>query len=153
MNFADALNVKLDEIKRPPLPPMGHYVWKITKLPEFGNLKNNEYSTVTFVCSAIAPSDDVDGDALREYGGVKNITTQHRFIFDNNDKVKFDRSMFNCKNFLIDHVRVEASPNDTLKTLLNKSVNGTFLGQLRYRPDPDNPEVMYVEMGKTAAAE
>jgi hypothetical protein len=153
MNFAEALNVKLDEIKRPPLPPRGHYVWKITKLPEMGKMKNGEYDTVTFTCSAISPGEDVDTDQLREFGGVKNVTTIHRFLFDNNDKTKLQRSLFNMKNFLTEHVKIDVGADASLKELLNSATGGTFLGELKYRPDPDNPEIMYVEMGKTAAAD
>lgn len=152
MKFSASLDRKLEEIKRPPNPPVGHYVWQVLKHPdidEFTSRAGVAYERITFNLSCVAPGEDVDADELAEYGNVTGFRTRKTFLFadSSEDQANFDRSMFNLKRFL-GHLGV---PEElSLTEGLAASVNMQCLGELTHRPDPDDPEVVYAEMGTTA---
>ena len=153
MNFSQALATKLEDIKRPPVMPVGNYTWMVTKHPEldaFESQKNGiTYDRVTFMLSCVAPSDDVDPDDLAEYGNVQGQVQRKVFMFANGDdnKANYDRTMFDLRRFL-GHLGVDESL--ALGEGLAASVNQQCLGELRHRPDPTNPEIIYAEIGRTA---
>lgn len=149
LNFTDVLNTNLGDIERPPLPPIGHYVWAITKLPSTDTIGQGAFDTCDFIVRAIEAKEDVDAEELAKFGGPQNVTNRVRFMFDKNDQVKFDRTMFNLRRFLEQHVQC-ATVDTPLKQALNDSLNGAFLGELKYRADKNDPEVMYAEIGATA---
>lgn len=156
MKFSDALDRKLEEIKRPPNPPTGHYTWTVSKHPDIEeNLETRDgrtYDRVTFQCQIVSPSDDVDEDELAEFGNVQGAMSRKQFLFfhGEDDKAAFERSMFNLKRFL-GHCGVEAD-DMPMSEALAASVNCQFLGELTHRPDPNDPEVIYAELGRTAEA-
>lgn len=153
MKFSDALDRKLEEIKRPPVLPLGHYVWQISKHPEIDEFESTRTGTtferVTFNITCVQASDDVDTDDLANYGNVQGAQNRKTFLFSNNpdEKAAFERSMFNLRRFL-DHCGVDESL--PLNEALAASVGQQFLGELTHRPDPNDPEIIYAEVGKTA---
>lgn len=153
MRFSDALDRKLEEVKRPPNLPVGHYIWQVAKHPEvdeFDGRDGAKFERITFQITCVAAHDDVDTDELAEYGNVQGAQNRKTFLFTNNpdEKANFDRSMFNLKRFL-EHCGVDQSMS--LGEALAASVNAQFLGELTHRPDPKDPEIIYSEVGKTAA--
>lgn len=153
MRFSDALDRKLEEIKRPPNLPVGHYVWQISKHPEMDELDSQRTGTtfdrVTFQLTCLSATDDVDQDDLAAYGNVQGATQRKTFLFtrDESEKAAFDRSMFNLRRFL-GHLGVDE--NLPLSEALAASVGCQCLGELTHRPDPNDPEVIYAEVGRTA---
>lgn len=152
MRFTDALDRKMEEVKRPPNPPVGHYTWQVKKHPDtdsFDSRNNGKtFDRLTFQMVCVSPSDDVDPDILAEYGNVAGFVTNKAFLFDNEDEAAFERSMYNVKRFL-DHLGVDDSLS--LSEALAASVGAQCLGELKHRPDPNDPEVVYAELGRTAA--
>lgn len=153
MRFSAALDRKLEEVKRPPNLPVGHYIWQVSKHPEvdeFDGRDGNKFERVTFNITCFAAMDDVDTDELAEYGNVQGALNRKTFLFSTNedDKANFERSMFNLKRFL-EHCGVDQSLS--LSEALAASVGQQFVGELTHRPDPKDPEVIYSEVGKTAA--
>ncbi len=154
MKFSDSLDRKLEEIKRPANPPVGHYTWQINKHPdidEFTSRAGEDFETVIFQIVCVAPADDVDPDELTEFGDVKGYRSRKKFLFGDSEKdqTMFDRSMFNIRRFL-GHCGV--SENLSLTEALAASVGTQFLGELNHRPDADDTEVIYAEVGTTAEA-
>lgn len=152
MRFSEALDRKLEEVKRPPNLPVGHYIWQISKHPDFDEFDGRDggkFERVTFQLSCVQASDDVDPDELASYGNVQGALNRKTFLFNNSDddKANFERSMFNLKRFL-EHAGVDQSLS--LSEALAASVGAQFLGELTHRPDPKDPEVIYAEVGKTA---
>jgi len=151
MRFSDSLDRKMEEVKRPPNPPVGHYVWQVKKHPESEDFEakssGKKFDRLEFQMRVIEASDDVDSDDLSEFGDVQGFLTRKTFLFDNGDEQAFERSMFNLKQFLV-HLGVEESLE--LGEALAASVGAQCLGELKHRPDPSDPEVVYAEMGKTA---
>lgn len=151
-NFQDILNTKIEDVERPPLPPQGNYVFKVTKLPEQDEIADGKYQVVDFTCQAIVALGDLD---VSEYGKVTDITIRHRFMFstDPDDKTKRDRSLFNLKRFLVEHLCIDGAEKMAIGEALSKAVNHQFVGQLGWRPDQNDPEVFYPEIKRTAPTE
>lgn len=153
MKFSDALDRKLEEIQRPPVLPTGHYIWQVSKHPEIDEFESTRtgdtFERVTVQVSCVSASDDVDPDDLANYGSVQGATNRKTFLFTNNPEKKadFERAMFNLRRFL-GHCGV--SEDLAMNEALAASVGQQFLGELTHRADPNDPEVIYAEIGRTA---
>lgn len=152
MKFSDSLDRKLEEIKRPPNLPVGHYTWQVDKHPDVEEGETREgkpYERVTFQMICVEASDDVDPDELEEYGNVQGARNRKSFFFSNDpeETANFARTEFNLRRFL-DHLGVDESL--ALGEALAASVGAQCLAELTHRPDPNDPEVVYSEIGRTA---
>lgn len=149
VNFKDALNVKMEEFKRPPLLPQGHYTAQVTKVPEVLQ-EHDDYDYVDFQLKVLAPSDDVDTQELQEFGGLNNVNRRHRFLFDKNDEVAFNRTMYQLKRFLLQHLQVEGNEQSSVNELLNAAVNHQCLIRIGRRTDKMDKEIQYEQISGTA---
>lgn len=151
MRFTDALDRRMEEVKRPPNPPVGHYTWQVKKHPDSDSFDSRNsgktFDRLSFQMSCVGASDDVDPDDLAEYGDVSGFVTSKSFLFDNEDEQAFERSMYNLKRFL-EHLGVDESLS--LSEALAACVGAQCLGELKHRPDPADPEIVYAELGRTA---
>lgn len=153
MNFMKALDVKIEAIERPPLPPVGHYVWEVSKPAVFGDMADGKFDTLDFPCKAVEATADVDSDELKKFGGLKMVAQRVRFMFNNGDteedQANAARSQFNLKTFLTNHLGI-AGDGITLKEAIDMAQGRQFVAPIQYRPDKNNPEVVYAELGRTA---
>ncbi len=155
MRFSDTLDRRLEEIKRPPNLPIGDYVWQITKYPTVDSFEartsGEEWEKVTFFVTCVSAHEDVDPDLLAEYGDVAGAMNQKVFMFNTSPEKKadFERVLFNLKQFLATcGVTDDELP---LNEAFAQVVGAQFLGELKHRPDPNDPEVVFSEIGRTAA--
>jgi hypothetical protein len=154
--FADALNREMETIKRPPPLPIGHYIFTVPKMPgapESLNSQKGDYEKLTIDVQVVQASDDVDPDELTEFGNVAGTPMRIDFIFNNdpNEEQKFEGTLNRLKRFM-EHCGVTYSEGDTLGQKLAELVGAQFLGEVKHRPDPNDPEVIYNEVGRTAPA-
>ncbi len=149
MDFKSIANKKLEDIVRPALPPIGTYTWQVTKLPAIETSKDQKWDFVTFFVQAVAPSDDIDPDELAAFGDITKIRESVKFIFDKQDEVAFLKSENRLKDFLQKHLKV-GTDSDSMGQAMNAAVGAQFLGVLSWRPDKDNPDIMYTQLGKTS---
>ena len=149
-NFAEILNTKVESIERPPLPPVGAYVFAVASAPEFGEMSSDkgEWDTITFQMQAVAPGDTVDADEVAKFG-LQNIRLRNQFMFDRGDAVKQDQTKFRLKIFLEEHLGLD-SKGKSLSQLLSDAQGAQCIGVVRYRADKSNPEIQYAEISKTA---
>ena len=148
LNFAEAAGKKVAEIERPPLPPEGHYIWQITGLPKSETSKDELWDFLTVPCRAMEAKEDVD---MSDYkGAVTGITNSVKFIFEKSDEVKFEQTLFRCRNFFEKHCGVQAKANDTLAQLINNSIHHQFLGPIQWTQDKADAEIYHANIGKTA---
>lgn len=146
LNFADVANKRVDEIERPPLPPVGTYRWRITKLPEQTKVgQDDQWDVVNFTVQAIEALDNVDMDDYK--GEVTGIVNRLSFMFDTTDEAKFEQTLFRLKTFLEKHLGLTS---ETVTEALNDSQGAEFLGDIRHRQDKNDPELFYAEISKTA---
>lgn len=154
MKFSDSLDRRLEEIKRPPNPPIGHYVWQINKHPdidEFTSRGGDDFEKITFQIACVSPGEDVDADELAEYGKIVGYRNRKEFLFadSDEDQAGFDTSMFNLRRFL-GHCGIDEKLS--LTEALAASVGTQFLGELTHNPDPNDTEVIYARVGTTTEA-
>lgn len=150
LNFADIASKKIEDVERPPLPPVGEYRWKVTKVPEQSKSADEKWEIVTFNVQAVEALDSVDMEDYR--GEVTGIRNRVVFMFDTQDEAKFEQTLFNLKRFLENHLQC-AEPGMSIAEGLNNSVNQEFIGTIRYRQDKNDQEVFYAEIGRTAPVE
>lgn len=150
INFADVASKKLVEAEKPPLPPVGHYRWSVTKLPETTESRDGAWDIVTFNLRALEAMDDVD---MTDYKGeVTNITAQHKFMFNKNDEVEFEKSLYRLRQFLENHLGI-ADESMTVAQALNASVNAQCMANIVWNQDKNNPEDFFANIGRTAPVE
>lgn len=152
LKFSDVANKKADEIERPPLPPVGTYLWLVTKIPTIQENVKDQWDIVEYQVKAVAAQDDVDAEAIAAYGNVSNITNRIAFLFDTTDPAKFAQTEYNHKRFLAEHLQCWED-GAGLKEAMNSSVNHQFLGTVKWTPDKQDPEVYHANISKTAPVE
>lgn len=149
LNFRDIANKKLEEVERPKNPPVGNYLWKISKIPTIETLKGDEWDVVDVPLQCIAPSEDVDPDSLAAYGPLTKLMLRKRFMFNKLDQTAFDKTMFELRRFLEDHVKC-ATQDMGIMEALNASVGHQVMAEITWRADKTDPEIMHANVGRTA---
>lgn len=147
INFADVASKKMDEVERPPLPPVGTYRWQISKLPEQTTSGNGEWDIVNVSVRAVEALEDVDLDDYK--GEVANIVQSVRFMFNKQDEVEFEKSLYRFRTFLEKHVQC-AEADMSIAQAMNASVGQQFLGTIAWRQDKEDPELFHANIARTA---
>lgn len=148
-NFNDILTKTADEVEKPALPPVGTYRWKITRIPEQTTSASEEWDIVNFSVQAAEAMDNVDTDDYK--GDIANIRNRKSFLFNKNDEAEFDRTLYNLRNFLENHVRCWES-GMSLGEALNAANGQEFLGDIVWREDKreGNEGEFQADIGRTA---
>lgn len=149
-NFADILTKAAETTERPPLAPKGTYVFQVTGLPKKTDRRtpNGSFEVIDIPMRGVRPTDDVDSDDLKAYGEPKNIVVRKSFLFNTEDEAAFAQTEFNLREFFITHLGLD--PSLSYKELMNQCVHKECLGVLDYRPNAENPEILYHELKRTA---
>jgi len=153
--FSDIMDRKLEDVKRPPNLPVGHYTWQIIKHPDLNDGVTREgvpYDRVTFSATPVEPGNDVDADELEAFGPIQKTQVRKQFFIPDSDadNAGHERGVYNLKRFL-SHCGI--AEDAALSEALANSVNAQFFGELVHKPDQEDPEVIYQEIGRTALPE
>jgi len=146
VNFAEALNKSASDIEAPKNPPVGSYTFQITKVPAFP--ERGDYTFIEFPCIGVAASDEIDADELASVGGLKATACRLSFGYSKTDERAQEQTLFRLKTFLTEHLGLD--PKLSMKELLTASLNQRFTGSTHLRPNPENPEIQYFEIARTA---
>ena len=157
MDFSALLNTAAGEIEKPPVLPQGTYVWKVAKSHKEGDMKQGTWKTVELPVVPVAPdslAEDVDVDALADFGSLNAAGNTIRFMFPTapDQKADVDRALFNLKKFLVDVLRVDAEEGATIKELLAKSIGCEFRAQAVHRYDAER-DATFVDVKNWMPAE
>lgn len=154
MTFADALNIKAENVERPVVHPKGTYLLQVSKPALFGDIKSKdggEWDTVTFPCKALEPKDDVDPSDLAKAGGIKGFGGRVQFMFNkgssDEDKAAFQKTLYQMTRFLTEHLGI---PQGTVREMIDKANGMRFLGTVDHRADKEDKEIVYAEIKRTA---
>ena len=151
MNFLEALDTKVEDIKRPPMLPLGHYRVAVNKIPTSSVSEDKRYEFLDINLKFLEAADDVDPDELREFGGLGTSTNRnHRFLFNTEEKSAYDRTMYQLKRFLTDHLKLEAGPATSLREMINSCVGAQCMVQIGRRTDKTDKEIIYEDIKGTA---
>lgn len=148
-NFNDILNQTIESVERPALPPTGHYVMVISAVPRMDS--RDKWDIIDFPLKGVRADDDVDPDLMKEYGAATSVTARQSFMFDKEDAASFDQTRFRLKKFLEDTLGID--PALTMKEALNAAVNKQVLVEINYRPDKNDPSILYTNVKSVAAVE
>jgi hypothetical protein len=149
MNFLEALDTKLEDIKRPPMLPVGHYRAQVKKIPEI--LDEHElYQYVDFSFQLIGAEEDVDPTELQEYGNVSGEIRSRRFIFNKTEERAFERAKYQLRRFLTDHLKIDGAESMPLRQALDAAPGHSCLIQIGRRADKQDKEVIYEDVKGTA---
>ena len=150
MNFNSVLDTKLEDIKQPPLVPVGTYRGSVKKAPNINTSNDGKWEIVDFPIQLVEAQEDVDAEALATYGQLgPNAMTNKKFMFNTEDDAAFKRTEYDMRRFLIDHLQC-ATPDMSLKEAINASMGAQCLVFMKWTADEDNPELFYANAGKTA---
>lgn len=157
MDFSSLLNTTAADIEKPPVLPQGTYLWKVNKAHKEADAGKGEWKIVEIPVVAVSPdslADDVDLDALSEFGSLNASTNSIRFMFptDPSKKADVDRTLYSLKKFLLDVLHVDAEPEATLKELLAKAIGCEFRAQAIHRFDAER-DTTFVDVKNYMAAE
>lgn len=149
--FSDALDRNLEDIKRPPPLPVGHYLFAISKVPDAPReIEGKPYEILTINCTVVEPLDDVDPDDLEAFGKVAGTPSKIDFIFntDPDEEQKFEGTLNRLKEFC-QKCGVEDAAN--VQQMLAMLPSTRFMGEIKHRIDPNDDSIVYAEIGRTAA--
>ena len=152
MRFSDALNRRAEEIQRPANLPTGHYILSVKKVDQ-STVSDGKWDVLEFQCTVVAASDDVDPDQLAEFGKVAGEPLRKRFMFtnDQSEARSFELSMLSRKRMLENlDIGFIDDGDMTVGEAIGEAIGAQFLGECIHRPDKQNPENIYTEIGKTA---
>lgn len=150
MRFADALDRGMEDIKQPPNLPLGNYTFSVTKHPESDTIADGRYEKLTFLMGCLSASEDVDPDDIAAYGAVNGTILRKDFLFPTaeDEGQSFERTLNNLKRFL-EHCGVDVTLGP-LKEAIAASVGAQVMCEVRHRPNPNDPEQVFQELGRSA---
>jgi len=152
IDFNAAMDDTVANSERPPNPPIGHYIFKVNKAKQ-REVADGAGQIVEFLCqgvSVFADADDVDPEELAEYGEPKSIMVTHSFYFNMEDQAGFNRTKYNLRRFLEEHLLIEDVVDMTNREAIAAAKNHQFVAQLGLRPDKNDPEITYPDIKRTA---
>ena len=155
MNFNDVLNTPVEDIRRPPLPPIGSYKMGVIKtdIREQPG-RDKSWGVIDFTLRGIAPQDDVDMDDMRAYGDAKNIVQRRSFMFERGgDEASLATTLFNLKRFVTEHLNIEWPDGQGVKQILPKCINAVCIANIQYNPDKNDPDLMHANIKSTTSAQ
>lgn len=151
-SFADIAGRKVEDIEKPPLLPVGTYRFSITKLGETSKSGDEKWEFLRIPCRVVEVLDNVDLDGFP--GDPNGALMSVSFVFDTTDEVAFSKTEWQMRQFFEKHVGCVES-DMTIGQMLNASVNGQFLGDVKWRQDKrdESGETFQAEIGRTAPVE
>ena len=151
IDFNKALDTKVKDVEPPKQLPQGTYIVAVSKPPQQARV-NDDWEKIVFPVKVISATDTVDPKELKEFGDLSTATVRGiEFMFPTNGDVS--KPLFYMTRFLEDHLQVDTSDNPSVKELLARSVNHQCLATVEWRPNPKDPEQVFVEIRRTAPLE
>lgn len=152
VDFASIASTKVEDVARPPLPPVGTYRFRVTKIPVTTPSQDQAWEFLRFNCKVMEPMDNVE---IGDYpGDLANIMLSKSFVFNTQDEAAFETTLFQVRQFCEKHLQC-VEPGMSIAEMLNNSVNAEFLGDVRWQQDKrdQSGETFNAEIGRTAPVE
>jgi hypothetical protein len=152
VDFASIASKKIEEVERPPLPPVGDYRFRVMKLPTSTKSGDEQWEFLRFMCKVVEPLENVD---VGDYpGDLSNAVLTKSFVFNSGDEAAFEQTLFNLKQFCEKHIQC-TEPGMSVAEMLNATVNGEFIGSVKWSQDKrdESGETFNAEIGRTAPVE
>lgn len=148
-SLEEILATKGSEVAPVKTVPVGTYLGVVDTAPKIGPLGKNKSDAVVHQIKIMSPGDDVDPDALREYGnitGEKIPFTIWLTPMDESDKAK-SIVLNRVKEFYVDTLGLD--PSISIKEMIATAAGHQLYVTIRHRPD-ENGKRIYADIGGTA---
>lgn len=154
-SVTELLGRKKNEIKAPPLPPIGHYRLKVYRKHSINKSRDDKWTFVEIFAQGVAAQEDVDPDEMNEYGrGVENIRLRRSFIYNNasDDEAAAanEDTDFRLQEFL-NMLGVEGEEDESLLEQLARIEGLEFIGYVTLQEDKNNPEIKRPQISRSIA--
>lgn len=149
LDLTNILKQKVEDIERPPLLPPGTYTMRVAK-PAARREINDDWEALDFQLQPVeADMDTVDEDELKEFGDITKAQMRHTFMFDRNDATSAQRTAFNLRRFLEEHLQVVDAGAD-MSEAINAAHNATCMVTVVHKQDKQNPDLWHANVSATA---
>lgn len=139
-NISDILNRPADEVEAPkPLPP-GSYNCVVKGLPEQGESSKKKTPFLKFALQITSARDDVDEDALKEYGPVAGKIIDATYYIT-------DDALFMLTDFL-SSLGIDLD-GKSISAAIDESPNCEVVAFIKHEPSQDGSR-FFARLGKTA---
>lgn len=131
-SFEDILNQQVDDVKPPPLLPVGTYLTVIAGLPERGKSSQKQTDFFKFTHRIVAAEEDVDENELAEAfpDGLAGKTIDNTFYVT-------AKSAFMLTDFIKNCIGEEAVKGKTVAASLEDVVNAEVKVLIKHEPVGD----------------
>jgi hypothetical protein len=153
VDFANLLNVKSADAKRPDPVPPGTYLCRVHENFETGESANKGTPFIRFKLAILAPEDDVDTDSYE--GGAEAIIGRnltHTFWLSIGDDGNVRTDMVAMLKEFMEDCGIELDDDTEVGAYLPELQNAEVKVNVTHRPSPNNPEVMLIDITGSAAA-
>lgn len=149
-NFADIANKKIEDVERPPLPPIGNYIMAISKPAAISEVSSDKghWDVVDYFLQGVQALEGVDEEALVAFDGAKGVRLTQRFMYPRGEdqQASFAQTEFREATFVREHLGMS---DVTLGEARGTCVGMQVMVELGYRPG-QRPDEFYAEVKKTA---
>lgn len=143
VDFSKILSKQAAALEKPKPLPVGTYLCNNPQLPKFIGVGKQETPCAEFGLVVLAPGDDVDAQALTDFGDWKGKNIRHRMFLT-------EATEWRTKEELKEAFGIEEGEK-TLGQMFNETVNKQVYVTIKHRPNEDGTD-LYMEVEKLAAA-
>lgn len=140
-NFGALLDTPSQDVHAPPTFPAGSWHWRVIGQPRFDKSSKKGTEFVEFTLKPMAALDDVDQEALNEFGSFAEKTKTATFYIT-------EKSLFMLKDFL-DACGIEDGDGISLRHRVDEAMNSEVIGFIRHEASDDGQRV-YAQFGRFA---
>lgn len=136
-NMSSILDMPTSFLSFPKLP-VGNYVGVVTGMPNYGTSSKKGTHFVEFTIKLFEAMDDVDPDALEEFGSIADKQLPLTFYYANADGTALEGGVRRLTAFL-DNCGIE--DNETLRQRIEEASGKTIIVEIKHTPSQDGTTV------------
>ena len=154
--FADMLDRKAEDIKAPPVIPIGHYLFQVREHPNNEEVKSEKtgvlYDRLRFSVACVSAV-EVDEDSLKDFGKVAGYRMRVDFWFNTDEDADNAResALNRLKQFIL-ACGVDFEEGTPLSEAVAATPGTQFMGEVTHTVDARDSERVYAEISRTYAA-
>ncbi len=142
--FSSVLDTPAGDIERPKPLPVGSYVCVVQGQPRIDKSTKKQTEFVEYTLKLLEALDDVDDEALKDIGGIKDKTTRITFYLTEN-------SIFRLKEFL-EHCGIEMEDKGSLRQYIGEATGQQVVAHIVHEASQDG-DAVYARVKNTTPVE
>ncbi len=143
-SFASVLDMPAQDIERPKPIPVGSYVCVVQGQPKFDKSTKKQTEYVEFTLKLLEAMDDVDEDALKEAGGIKDKTMRNTYYLT-------EGAIWRLKDFL-GHCGIDTDTDASLRQLIDEAPGKQVVANIAHQASNDGSSV-FAQVKNTSTVE